>query len=278
MTERRTAAVLGLGLIGGSVARDLDAAGWIVLGHDTDLGTLAAAQEEGVLAADLGPDMQRLPEAEWVVVAVPVDVAPAMLARIAPAVRNARMVTDVGSTKRAIVDAADRLGLGASFVGSHPLAGGHDSGWTASAAGLFRGATTFVTPTPATGAAALEAVRELWRICGSRTELLHPADHDRRLAWISHLPQLASSALALTLESADLHRAALGPGGRDLTRLAASSPGLWSAIALENADNLTPVLQRFLACLGEFQAALGARDAAAIQRLLERAHEWATVS
>lgn len=278
MTPPRTAAVVGLGLIGGSVARELEAAGWSVLGHDADPDALEHARAEGVAAADLGPGMRRLTEAEWVIVAVPVDVAPALLAEIAPLLSGAVLVTDVGSTKRSIVAAAERLGLGHTFVGSHPLAGDHRSGWRASSRGLFRGARAFVTPTRTSTPETLNAARELWGLCGARVEMLDAEEHDARLAWISHLPQLASSALAVALESGNVARRDLGRGGRDLTRLAGSAPDLWTAIALENADALEPAIEALIAQLGEVRGALSRRDGRAVRRLLERGHRWTASS
>ncbi len=273
-----TAAVIGLGLIGGSIARDLAAAGVRVLGCDRDDSTLEAAIASGVVADSLGPPVGPawggVAEADWVILAVPVDAAPALLLSLAPALGGAQLVTDVGSTKSAITAAAEGLGLGPRFVGSHPFAGDHRSGWAASAAGLFRGARAYLTPCPSTGDVALHAARRLWGLCGATVELIDAAAHDRLMAWASHLPQVASSALALALADAGIPPAALGRGGHDATRLAAGSPEVWTGIALENAAELAVALEALEGRLGELREALKRRDAAAIHALLAAATAW----
>jgi prephenate dehydrogenase len=273
-----TAAVIGLGLIGGSVARCLAGVGVRVLGCDRDTATLEAAIRSGVVADSLGtpvaPAWGGVAEADWVILAVPVDTAPALLLSLAPALGGARLVTDVGSTKSAITAAAEQLGLGPRFVGSHPFAGDHRSGWAASDAGLFRGARVYLTPCPSTGDAALHAARGLWGLCGATVELMDAAAHDRLMAWASHLPQVASSALALALADACIHPSALGRGGHDATRLAAGSPEVWTGIALENAAELAVALEALEGRLGELREALKRRDAAAIHALLAQATAW----
>ena len=134
-------AILGLGLIGGSIARDLAARGVRVFGFDRDRRRAVAARRAGAIGLVMHEDLEQLRDARTVILAVPVDAAAELLTRVAPLLARARLITDVGSTKRAIVARAESLGLGARFVGSHPLAGDHRSGWAASRSALFRGAT-----------------------------------------------------------------------------------------------------------------------------------------
>lgn len=267
-------AVLGLGLIGGSLARELAARGARVLGYDRDAAAVEALRAAGVLHAALGPALAGLEAAETVVLAVPVSAAPALLAAAAPRLAAARLVTDVSSTQRAIVATAERLGLAERFVGAHPLAGDHRSGWTASRIGLFRGARVYLCPAAGAGEAALCRARRLWTALGAAPELLDAAEHDRRLAWTSHLPQAVASALALALAEAGIAPAELGPGGRDMTRLAGSSPELWTGIALENRDTLGTALTTLEAHLRALRQGLGRADAGIVRSHFERGRRW----
>ncbi|HEV2147338.1 MAG TPA: prephenate dehydrogenase, partial [Longimicrobiaceae bacterium] len=191
-----------------------------------------------------------------------------------PRLRSARLVTDVGSTQRSACAAAQALGIGGRFVSSHPLAGSHLSGWDASRPGLFADARVFLSPTPSTGSGALDLARELWSGVGARPEMIDAAEHDRLLARSSHLPQLASTALALTLAHGGIPHAELGPGGRDATRLAGSSPEMWTAIALDNAAPLAEAVASLRDHLDHLHAALLRGDADALHRFLSTARSW----
>lgn len=270
----RSAAVVGLGLIGGSLARELAARGVRVLGHDRDTAALQAALEEGVVHAALGESLQGVQEADLLVIAVPVATAPGVLSTALPHLGSVQLVTDVGSTKQAVVRAAEALGIGERFVGSHPLAGDHRSGWSASRLDLFQGARVYLCPTPSTGAASLELARQLWTGLDAEPELLDAEEHDRRLAWTSHLPQAASTALALALASGGIAPSDLGPGGRGMTRLAGSSPEMWTGIALENAASLSAAIAALEERLRELQAALDRGDEQAVYRFFEAGRRW----
>jgi prephenate dehydrogenase len=267
-------AVLGLGLMGGSLARDLAALGLPVLGYDRDPRTLAAALEEGVVAAPLDPSLAGLAAADLVFLALPVAAAPELLRRALPHLAPGCVLADLGSTKASIVREALRLGVGERFVGCHPLAGDHRAGWDASRPGLLRGARVFLCPTPLTAPAALERVERLWTALGAAPEIVDAGEHDRRLAWTSHLPQALSSALAGTLGRAGLPPAELGPGGRDVARLAASSPEMWTAICLDNAQAVTTALSALEASLARLRSALERGDAGAVEEFFRAGREW----
>lgn len=274
MTAIRTVAVAGLGLIGGSLARDLAARGVRVLGCDPDAGALDAAVAEGVVSA-LGPGLEGVEDADALVLAVHVHAAPALLQAVAPRLDGVRLITDAGSTKAGIVAAAARLGLGAKFVGAHPLAGDHRSGWPASRLGLFAGAALYLTPSPESGAEAVALARELWTLVGTRTVEMDAEEHDRLLAWISHLPQVVSSALAAVLAGRGITRGDLGRGGRDVTRLAGSSPGMWRDILAANAAAVTDAIAEMERQLAAARAAIDSGDADAIQAWLAEPNQWA---
>ncbi len=272
--EPRVVAIAGLGLIGGSLARDLAARGVTVLGHDADLATVRRALDAGVITTALGPDLAGVEAADALVIATPVSRAPGVLESAAPRLHHLRLVTDVGSTKQGIVATAARLGLAARFVGGHPLAGDHRAGWGASRTGLFQGARVFLSPTPGTAPEALARARALWEGVGARAEEVDADAHDRSMAWISHLPQAASTALALALAAERIAPAALGPGGRDMTRLAASSPALWTEIAMENAAMLGPAIRALEERLRQLRRALEEEDEGAVHNFFAKGREW----
>lgn len=270
----RTVAVIGLGLIGGSLARDLAARGIRVLGWDKDVASFQGAFLKGVANDLLVLDLDAPIAADVVVIAVPVLAAAKVLRKLAPHLDGVRLITDVGSTKASIVRAAEELGIGARFVGSHPLAGDHRSGWIASRAGLFDGARVFLTPAPSAGDDALHLAKELWTMVDARPEEMDADEHDARLAWTSHLPQAVSTALALSLHQSGIPRSELGPGGRDVTRLAGSNPDVWIDILLDNADALGSALGLMAARLAALQRAVTTGDRDDLQRLLTQARMW----
>lgn len=272
MNGIRTAAVAGLGLIGGSLARDLAARGVRVLAYDADEGAVDAAVAEGVVSAALGLGLEGVEEADALVLAVPVRAAPALLRAALPRLGRARLVTDAGSTKGCIVAAARQLGLGTKFVGAHPLAGDHRSGWAASRRDLFADATVYLTPTAESSAEAVALARELWTLAGARTVEMGAEEHDRLLAWTSHLPQVVSSALAAALAGQGIARAELGRGGQDVTRLAASSPEVWRDILAENAVPVADAIAAVERQLAAARAAIDSGDAEAIRAWLAAAN------
>ena len=274
MTSPPTTAIIGLGLMGGSAARDLAARGARIAAFDTDPDVVAAAVEAGVVADPLDAGLGGVAQAEMIVIATPVDVALETLGVIAPHLAPGAVVTDVGSVKRGIGERAQELGIGARFVGSHPLAGDHRSGWSAARDSLFAGMPVFICPTPATEPDALARVAALWAGLGARVAEMDAEAHDRRMAWLSHLPQVASSALALALRRSEFHATDLGPGGRDATRLAASSAEMWSAIAVANADHIALAINELQHALESFRHALDDRDPAALHKLFQTARDW----
>jgi prephenate dehydrogenase len=269
----RVAAVLGMGLIGGSLARDLTARGIRVLGYDRDPEALRGAAEAGIEPLP-SLSTEGLGEVELLVVALPVTTAAELLPPLAPLLSAGCVVTDVGSTKRSIAEAAERAGIAERFVGSHPMAGDHRSGWQATRQGLFVGARVFVCPTQHSGTRARNAVSGLWSALGAEVEEISVAAHDSLLAWTSHLPQLLSSSFASALAAGGHSRAELGRGGRDMTRLAASSPEMWSAICLDNRDQIDAALRAVQERLAELHDAVTRRDAEALRSFLEAARDW----
>jgi prephenate dehydrogenase len=270
-----TLGVIGLGAIGGSVARQAKLAGIAtVLGWSPDPVERTAALEQR--AIDDAPvetaDLARA--ADLLVLAAPPAANLQLLETLHRHVGRDSLITDVGSVKRGIVARAEGLGISARFAGSHPLAGTHDHGFEASRSNLFAGAVVYITPTR-DGAQAARDVGEFWgAVMEARPVVVDAAAHDAQIAVTSHLPQVIASLLGRYLAEHAPPGTTFGPGARDTTRLAASEPGLWTEILLMNRDVLLPALRSLEEPLGEIVRALEHGDAATVAAWLTRAAEW----
>jgi prephenate dehydrogenase len=266
--------IVGLGLVGGSLARDLVGAGHAVIGCDASSASRRGARRAGIGVIPVRGGWDAFGDCDVVVFALPVTAAVEALRDAAPHLANVALVTDVGSTKRSIVAAAERSGIGARFVGSHPMAGGTGSGWAAGRPGLFAGAPVYLCPARTATARARRLAATLWRAAGGRPAVMSAARHDRLVSLSSHLPQFASSAVARVLARRDVRRASLGPGGRDVTRLAAASEAMWAAIGADNADEVLRALDGLDAELGARRRALGGARRGAVEAWLAGARRW----
>ena len=269
------AAVLGVGLIGGSLAlamKERSVAGQ-VNGHDSDAASLREACRLGVVDRAFDRAAEAALGADLVVVATPVGYTAAILRELAPCLAPGVLVTDVGSTKAAVVDQARRLVPG-WFVGGHPMAGSEKGGVAAANPYLFENAYYLLTPTGETNPAALEAAKGLVRALGARAVVLDPLEHDQLVALISHLPHLVAAALVNT--AAASHRAGralpLAAGGfRDTTRIASGPPAVWRDIFLSNRQALGAALRVFREQLELLERAVDDADAGTVAELLARA-------
>ncbi len=267
-------AIIGVGLIGGSLSLAARAAGLVgeVVGLGRGEANLATALERGVIdratreVAAVGP-------VDLVVLAVPVRTTAAMARALVPHMRPGTVFTDVGSVKGEIVAAVEGvLPPDRPFVGGHPIAGSERAGAAAADADLFRGARCVLTPTPRTEPAALSRVAELWRGVGARVEEMSPADHDRALAWTSHLVHVLAYALARAIVDDDPgHFRLAGPSLRDATRVVASAPELWQDIFLANRAAVTEVIGSFAAELERLRLAIETGDETGLFSLLQAA-------
>jgi prephenate dehydrogenase len=272
-----TLGIIGLGAIGGSIARQAKRAGvTVVLGWSPDPAERAAAAREGAVddAPPRGDDVAAV--ADLLILAAPPAANLELLDALVPRLRAGALATDVGSVKRAIVTRAEERGFAPRFAGSHPLAGTHRRGFGGSRAELFRGAVVYVTPLAGEGGdAAAREVAHFWRtVLEAEPVLIDAERHDAQVALSSHLPQAVGSLLGLVLGEHLPPGATLGPGARDATRLAASEPALWSEIFLMNRDALLPALRALGEPLRELERALSAGDGAALRAWLERGARW----
>jgi prephenate dehydrogenase len=270
-----TLGLIGLGAIGGSLARQAKLAGvGSVIGWSPEPAERVAAVKQGALddAPPRAADVARA--ADLLILAAPPAANLAQLEVLVPHLRAGAFATDVGSVKRAIVTLAERLGFAATFAGSHPLAGTHRRGFEASRGDLFRGAVVYVTPC-AGGDGAAREIAHFWEaVQGAHPVTLDAARHDAQLAATSHVPQVVASLLAHFLARHTPPGASLGPGALDTTRLAASDPALWTEILLMNRDEVLPALRALEEPLGAVERALEAGDGEALTAWLSRAADW----
>lgn len=269
-------AIWGVGLIGGSLGMVWRRAGFEVIGigrAPLDDAVALGAVERYVLEPEVG-----IAEADVLVLAAPVSAIIAQAESHAKFVRPGTVVTDVGSTKQAIVRAWEQhLPEGASFVGGHPMFGREVGGVANASLDLARGCKYILTPGERAALAAVSLVTRLAEAAGAHVRLMTPAEHDARVAMVSHLPQLVATALAATAADAEERIGGvldLAAGGfRDTTRIAASPAALWTDIFLTNPDAIRSRLLGFREALGALEGALERQDPEAIEQIFARAHE-----
>lgn len=266
----RTVAIVGLGLIGGSLARALAALNRPprVIASSDSASDLELAARAGVIEAGFTDPEAVLADADLVVYATPLDVTLRLLADHRGRWPAGAVVTDVAGLKAPVEGAMAALGESARYAGAHPMAGGEGAGFGHSAADLFAGATVWLTGRGA-GAVAVEA---LWRSVGARTRWTGAAEHDRLMSWCSHLPQLTSNALARVLEQSGHAPSDLGTGGTDMVRLAGSSPEMW--LPLLERSGAGDALRDLARTAGEFADALDRRDLEAIESWMKSTRSW----
>jgi len=285
-------AVIGVGMIGGSLALALRGGRCVgrVIGAGRSLASLEKARALGVIDAVADSPLAAARAADVVVLAAPVGATAELLRAIAPAVCARTVVTDVGSVKGGVCEAARRaLGRRAArFVPGHPVAGKEHSGVGAAHADLFARHNVALTPLPETAADALRTVRRMWRAAGARVIRMDAARHDQVLALTSHLPHVLAYAMvdlfaevgvgasdtgdtAASDPVADLYRDMAAGGFFDFTRTASSDPAMWRDICLMNRDQLIRRLFSFNHRLSHLSALIGGGDGDGLQRLFENA-------
>ena len=259
-----TLGIVGVGLIGGSVGLAARKAGWEVVGVDVP----EVAEEASALGAiDRASTLKEAREADLIVLAAPISRVTALIGDLAP---TDALITDVASAKGAIVDAAEEKRL--RFVGGHPMAGSQLSGVANARANLFEGARYFLTPTDRTDPEDYREVSGFVRELGAVPTAVDPEKHDLLVAALSHLPHLMAAALLKV--ASDISPEALsfaGPSFRDLTRVGASNPELWSDILAENAPALGEALGAFAGAMAQLGSEI--KDRKAIEGRFRQARE-----
>jgi len=276
------AAIIGVGLIGGSLGMILRRKGLAsrVIGVGRRIENLKTAVQLGAIDRYVVDPKDGVKDADLVVLATPVDTYARHLKEWASCLKPGTIVTDVGSIKGGLVEQSEQaMPADVHFVGGHPIAGKEKTGVAAGSEHLFAGARCILTPTKRTNQRALEQVRIMWQETGSIVLTMDPHLHDKILGAVSHLPHVAAFALMNALIDIRAQVPALdlaghsGGGLRDTTRIAASSPEMWRDIFLWNRDNLTAFIEAYERSLGELKRLIRTGDAAGIEKALERAKQ-----
>ena len=274
----RRLAIIGVGLIGGSLARDLRQAGEVgeIVGCGRGRDNLERAVELGVIDRWSHDPGEAVAGADMVFLAVPLGAMEQTFAAMAGHLSNDVVITDGGSAKASVV-AACEAGLGGlppGFVPGHPIAGTENSGVEASFAGLYRNRRVILTPLPSSSAAALARVRAMWHACGAEVTEMSVAHHDEVLAATSHLPHMLAFSLVDTLArmkaNDEIFRYAAG-GFRDFTRIASSNPVMWRDICVANREALGEVMERYIQEMSELAETIRRGDGDRLLEIFSRA-------
>jgi len=276
MAEFDTVAIVGVGLIGGSIGRALRERKLAreVVGIGRREVALESAEQHGAIDRGTTNLHEGVADAQLVVVATPVDSIVDLVSQVAGASANRSLITDAGSTKREIVERVEALLIdrrdGPRYVGSHPLAGDHRTGVEFARGDLLEGRKVVVTPTEKSHRAAVLEISGFWQSLGAEVVTMSPDEHDRALAATSHLPHLVAAALTLATPKALLPLAA--SGWRDTTRVAGGDPEMWRAIFASNRQEVLDALKRFERWTGEIREILALGQDERLLRILERAN------
>lgn len=272
MPRQKTFVIVGLGLLGGSLAagirRRFKSAH--VIGVSRTFRNIAFAKKKKWIHSGTADLKAALQNAEVVIICTPVDTIPKYIQTIERYARPGTIVTDVGSTKGAIVRSMERKHFHRIlFIGSHPLAGSHLTGVRHARSDLFEGAHVFITPARNSKPKAIRFIKTFWRKLNSKVCVISPEAHDRIVSEISHLPHAAAAALMHSVSNVPLRFAA--SGFLDTTRIAQGDPNLWVPIFLTNRIRLISDLRRFQTALNTLENALKKGSSGAITRFLKHA-------
>jgi prephenate dehydrogenase len=270
--------IIGVGLIGGSVAKALKTAG--IAGSITGFGRSKATLE---LALKLGAidhvgqgTTQAVEHADLVVLAAPVGTFESTVREIALHMKKGAILTDVGSVKGSLVNRIEAmLPAGVHYVPSHPIAGKEKHGVAEASGALFQGAKCILTPTTRTDPQALEVVKAMWTAVGANVVLMDADAHDHIFAAVSHLPHTAAFAMVNTVAEfsagPENYISFSGAGFRDFTRIAASSPEMWRDVCLLNGENIIEMIEQYQLALNSIKKAIEHRDADKLDALFHAA-------
>lgn len=259
-------AIIGLGLIGGSIGLALHKAKTVqqVTGYDLGKGVSDRARKVGAIDQPYSALADAVRGAELIILATPIGAMRSLLQNIAGSVTPGAVVTDVASTKTQVISWAEEfLPSSVSFVGGHPMIGKEVSGVEAADANLFQNRVYCLTPTTRTAGTAIDKVSSFVESLGARVRFLEPAEHDGQVAGVSHLPFVASAALMNTVANSPAWGDAAmlaSTGFRDMSRLAAGNPEMYRDICLTNSEPLVRWLNDYITTLHQLRDQIAAHD------------------
>ena len=271
--ETVTIGVVGLGLMGGSLCKALGAKGHRIIGWDVDEHVRKYAVLTGIIGEELTDE--RIPECDYLFLAVSPGAAVETLRRMAPAIRKDAVVCDICGVKRAVCEPCFQIAAeyGFVYIGGHPMAGKQFSGIKYADADLFRDATMILVPKGHEDIFVVSRLSDLLRSTGFRSMTITTADkHDEMIAFTSQLAHVVSNAYIKSPTAAD-HLSFSAGSYRDLTRVARLNETMWTELFLDNADHLGFELDRFIQSLQEYRDAIAAGDAETLCRLLKEGRE-----
>jgi len=249
--------VIGVGLIGGSIARSVRRQRLcrVIVGVDTDHANLRKALDLGVIDVGCADAGVGAAGADWVVLATPVGTFGPVLSALRPVWSERAIYTDVGSTKQSVVEAVRAVfgSIPPNFVPGHPIAGAEQSGVEAATDDLYQGKRVILTPLPTTSPDAVRQVEAVWEAIGAHVSRMDPSHHDEVLAATSHLPHVLAYALVHMLGEKDEQQEIFqyaAAGFRDFTRIASSDPKMWLDICLANREQIAPLIAQLCGELG----------------------------
>jgi prephenate dehydrogenase len=270
--------VIGLGLIGGSLAIGLRESGFAtyLIGTDLNPDHAAKALELG-LVDEVLPLEQTATLADIILVTTPVDTLIKLIPKILGLIRPDQLVLDAGSTKQPVIEAVENHPNRARFVATHPMAGTEYSGPTAAIAGLFNGKRCVFCNTESSDMDAVAQTKALYASLGMKISYLEAADHDLHVAYISHISHIASFALALTVLEKERQEDRIfelaGGGFSSTARLAKSNADTWVPIFTQNRDNVLDVLDEFINTVSQFRTILIKKDFKRFDELIRQAND-----
>jgi len=266
--------IVGVGLMGGSLGMAIKKHRLAreVIGLSHRQAALAQAVKSKAIDVPCLDVKKAIANADLVVLATPVDSIIKLFATINPYLKRGCIVTDVGSAKARITENAEKiLSAPAFFVGSHPLAGSEKKGVAHASPDLFNGATCIMTPTDKTNQVAKQKVKHFWTKLGMEVKMLPPEKHDEILAYVSHLPHILAYGLMTGIPSEFLEYASKGL--KDTSRVAASSPQMWSDICMANSKNILDALDQCVEHLSHFRKAIVNHDQKSLLQYFTKAQE-----
>ncbi len=272
-----TCGFIGLGLIGGSIAKALRAAfpNMKIIAYDINQEALSLALREGVVDRAASGIDRSFSHCDYIFLCAPVQRNDGNLDAVRKIMGPNCLLTDVGSVKTPIHEAVHAAGLDHKFIGGHPMAGSERVGYSNSKVTLLENAYYILTPAPAVGAERLEAFRRLVAGMGAIPLVLDCQKHDYITAAISHLPHIVAASLVNLVRDSDsedgLMKLVAAGGFKDITRIASSSALMWQQICLTNAENISSLLDDYIRCLISFREALDGRCGTALYDAFENA-------
>jgi len=271
---------LGLGLIGGSIARALKAHDESnrIIAFDTDRKSLTRAYEDGVVDVLVSDIDSRFSECDFIFLCAPVKHNAANAEKVRPFLKESAILTDVGSVKNGIHTAIHDLGLDANFIGGHPMAGSERVGYANSKAKLLENAYYILTRTEKSTDAQLESLCAVVKSIGAIPLVMTPDQHDYITAAVSHVPHVISASLVNLVhdsDSPDERMKMIAAGGfKDITRISSSSPVMWQQICLTNRDNISKLLKDYIDSLEKMRGVIDRGDSEALMEFFGSARSY----